>query len=950
MYGILFEILRNYVDETFGPSTWEAAVQIVNGQQLEIQTNRNYSTRLLTRIISTLCEFIGLPEEDIYYEFGIKSVDYLSNNGFQSLLQVLGKNYIDFLHNVNEMHEYLHYSYPKIKPPNIKVTSINHNVITLVYSSVREEFAHYLRSQLIYIAKLYFQLDVSAKLVDKKKQAASHIYTFKLYNKGLSWIELLEKDSQLTKYISLLDLTVSLPEKEFLGILPFHLVLTKDMTIKRVGKGFSCLRNDISGKEFVTCFLISKPKTSPNFDEIYLNRFSTFELILLNKPSSKSRSSKNASRVDENCRFKGAMIYVEEWLMLLFIGTPVIRDTKQLYEKKLRISDLNTFDSSRDIIIQGNQQSDEVMKLYEKQRHKAKQMEKSMMQLEKIRKVTDELLYQCIPSTVARKIRNGTPAIDTIQTFDEVTICFTKVVNFAAKCMHIGVEQVIELLNRMYSLYDALTENHKVYKVETVNDSYMLVSGAPHRTPLHAAHIVDTALEIIEVTLLSLYWPESIGNIPANNKNKTVYTNENLHLYIGCHTGPIVAGVVGYKTPRYCLFGDTVNTSSRMMSHGTPDKVHISESCAQSLSPYPYELECRGEIPIKGKGNMKTYFVTGRKPEFVLQDTTDGVSRNFAEVLKEDMLKDDDIPSENSDDSAKFSINLSDASGTTEEESAPASPKDDGELEMNENISEKKDRKSSRGGSRRSSKSGQKRRQSQPLSNTTSPMNENPDVENQQSSSGFVNNQNTTEVLNEAARRLVETKIKDVKNEQKKKQDITFSLDNPKEILKEAPSEADLQAVDNNVDEATLFKSKPKAPERSRLIKLNPANKVSSVSISSKPIQPTPDEVAVNNVSTDATENAPNDDNDQVTQEIGNQEDTVQQYREMVKQGRFDPVQDLPFCSPQAAIFKDLAQPLCLALTELLIIRPKNPIMYLAIWLRNYSMNSSKFDWVIHSG
>ncbi|CAH8459731.1 unnamed protein product [Schistosoma rodhaini] len=917
MYGLLFEILRNYVDMTFGPSTWEAAVQIVNGQQLEIQTNKNYSTRLLTRIISTLCEFIGLPEEDIYYEFGIKSVDYLSDNGFQSSLQVLGKNYIDFLHNINELHEYLHYSYPKIKAPNIQVTSINHNVITLIYSSIREEFAHYLRSQLIYIAKLYFQLDVSAKLVDKKKQAATYIYTFKLYNKGLSWIELLDKDNQLNKNISLLDLTITLPEKEFLGMLPFHLLLTKDMILKRVGTGFLCLRNDILGKEFVTCFLISKPKTNPTFDEIHLNRFTTFEIILLNKVSSKSRS-KNSSRVDENCRFKGEMIYVEEWLMLLFIGTPVIRDTKQLYEKKLRISDLNTFDGSRDVIIQGNQQSDEVMKLYEKQRQKAKQMEKSMLQLEKIRKVTDDLLYQCIPSTVARKIRNGTPAIDTIQTFDEVTICFTKVVNFAAKCMHISVEQVIELLNRMYSLYDALTENHKVYKVETVNDSYMLVSGAPHKTPLHAAHIIDTALEIIEVTLLSLYWPESSENITANNKNKTVYTNENLHLYIGCHTGPIVAGVVGYKTPRYCLFGDTVNTSSRMMSHGVPDKVHISESCAQSLSPYPYEVECRGEIPIKGKGNMKTYLVTGRKPEFVLQDTTDGGSRNFADVLKEDLLKDDDIPSENSDDSAKFSINLSDASGTTEEESPPASPKDDGEeLEMNTKKSEKQDRKSSRSGSRRSSKSGQKRRQSQPLSNKTSPTNENPNVENQQNNPSFVNNQNTTEVLNEAARRLVETKIKDVKNEQKKKQDITFNLENPKEILKEAPSEPDSQAVDNKVDEATLFKSKPKAPERSRLIKLNPANKVSTVSVSNKPIQVIPDKADVNNVSLDVTESVPNDDNDNVTQEIENQEDT---------------------------------QPLCLALTELLIIRPKNPIVYLAIWLRNYSMDSSKFDWVIHSG
>ncbi|CAH8445413.1 unnamed protein product [Schistosoma turkestanicum] len=268
MYGLLFEILRNYIESTFGPATWEAAVEIVNGQPLEIQVNKNYSTRLLTRIIGTLCEFIGLPEEDIYYEFGIQSVDYLSNNGFQKSLQVLGKNYIDFLNNLNELHEYLHYSYPKIKAPSIQITSINHNVITLVYSSIREEFSNYLRSQLIYIAKLYFQLDVSAKLVDKRKQAASYIYTFKLYNKGLSWVELLEKDNQLNKHISLLDLTISLPEKEFLGILPFHLIITKDMIIKRVGMGFSRLRNDLLGREFITCFLISKPKTNPTFDDV----------------------------------------------------------------------------------------------------------------------------------------------------------------------------------------------------------------------------------------------------------------------------------------------------------------------------------------------------------------------------------------------------------------------------------------------------------------------------------------------------------------------------------------------------------------------------------------------------------------------------------------------------------------------------------------------------------
>ncbi|TNN11718.1 Soluble guanylate cyclase 88E [Schistosoma japonicum] len=888
MYGVLFEILRNYIVVTFGSSVWEAAVEIVNGHPLEIHVRQNYSTRLFTGIIKSLCDFIGLPEEDIYYEFGIKSVDYLTNNGFRNSFRVLGKNYIDFLQNVNELHEYLRFSYPKLKPPDIKslqLITMSSLWITLPY--------------LIYIAKLYFDLDVSVKLTDKRKRAASHIYTFKLYNKGLSWIELLEKDNQLNKNISLLDLSINLPEKQFLGMLPFHLILTKDMTVKRVGTGFLCLRNDLQGRKFTTCFQISKPKTDPTFDGIYASRFTTFELVLLNETTSKRKPAMNVSGVGEKCRFKGEMIHVEEWQMMLFMGTPIIRDTKQLYEKKLRISDLNMFDSSRDIIFQGEQQSDEVMKLYENIRHKAKQMEKSMLQLEKIRKVTDDLLYQCIPRTVARKIRNGTPAIETIQTFDEVTICFTKVVDFAAKCMHIGVEQVIELLNKMYSLYDALTENHKVYKVETINDSYMLVSGAPHKTALHAAHIIDTALEIIEATQLGLCWPEPNTNKQDNNKNKTMYTNENLHLYIGCHTGPIVAGVVGYKTPRYCLFGDTVNTSSRMMSHGLPDKVHISESCAQSLSPYPYELECRGETPIKGKGNMKTYFVIGRKSEFTLLDQTDGTSRSFADILYEDLRREDETPSENSDDSAKFSINLSDRSGTTEEDSPLESPKNDVEqLETDAKPPEKHERKSSAIGSRRSSKSGDKRRKSKLHSNPTSPLNKDINVNKEEKNSGFVNNQNTTEILNEAARRLVETKMIDVKNEQKKKQDITFNLDHPKEILKEPSSESELQEIDNNIDEAAQFKSKSKPPERSRLIKLNPANKVSRRSM-----QVISDKVDGNNLNSNE-----DDDDDRISGEDKSSENADQHSREMVKQGQFDAVPALPFCSPQAAIFRDLGK------------------------------------------
>ncbi|KAK4474078.1 hypothetical protein MN116_003387 [Schistosoma mekongi] len=340
---------------------------------------------------------------------------------------------------------------------------------------------------------------------------------------------------------------------------------------------------------------------------------------------------------------------------------------------------------------------------------------------------------------------------------------------------------------------------------------------------------------------------------------------------------------------------------------------------------------------------MKTYFVIGRKSEFTSLNQTDGTSRSFADILYEDLHREDETPSGNSDDSAKFSINLSDRSGTTEEDSPLESPKNDvEELETDVKPPEKQERKSSGIGSRRSSKSADKRRKSQLLSNPTSPSNANIDVNKGEKNSSFVNNQNTTEILNEAARRLVETKVMDVKNEQKRKQDITFSLEHPKEILKEPPSDPESQEIDNNIDEAAQFKSKSKPPERSRLIKLNPANRVSRDSISRRSTQVISDKVDANNLSS-------NDNDDRIFGEDENSENAIKQYREMIKQGRFDAVPALQFCSPQASIFRDLAQPLCYALTELLIIKPKNPILYLANWLTNYSMDNSKLDWIIHS-
>nr|VZI38603.1 unnamed protein product [Spirometra erinaceieuropaei] len=110
----------------------------------------------------------------------------------------------------------------------------------------------------------------------------------------------------------------------------------------------------------------------------------------------------------------------------------------------------------------------------------------------------------------------------------------------------------------MYSIFDAISERSKVYKVETIGDSYMIASGLPSVTKYHSAHIAETVLDILQKTRRKLFWPVMKGETEKRP----------VRLYVGCHTGAVVAGVVGLHSPRYCLFGNTVNVASRMMSHG----------------------------------------------------------------------------------------------------------------------------------------------------------------------------------------------------------------------------------------------------------------------------------------------------------------------------------------------------------------------------------------------
>ncbi|KFM56845.1 Soluble guanylate cyclase 88E, partial [Stegodyphus mimosarum] len=282
---------------------------------------------------------------------------------------------------------------------------------------------------------------------------------------------------------------------------------------------------------------------------------------------------------------------------MAYLGTPVMRDLDAMLHTGLYINDLSMHDFSRDMVLAGQQQSAELKLALDQELQKSRQLEESMRKLDIEMKRTDELLYQMIPKQVADRLRRGEAAVDTCQYFDCVTVLFSDVVTFTEICSRIAPMEVVSMLNCMYSLFDQLTEKHDVYKVETIGDAYMVVSGAPDQEPCHAEKVCHMALDMVDV----------IGGLkdPSNG--------ESLRIRVGIHSGAVVAGVVGLKMPRYCLFGDTVNTASRMESTSEALKIHISEETAQRLSPNQWDISERGTISVKGKGLMKTYWLNGYK-------------------------------------------------------------------------------------------------------------------------------------------------------------------------------------------------------------------------------------------------------------------------------------------------------------------------------------------------
>ena len=201
----------------------------------------------------------------------------------------------------------------------------------------------------------------------------------------------------------------------------------------------------------------------------------------------------------------------------------------------------------------------------------------------------ERLLLNILPEPIAQRLREGEPLI--ADRFEDVTLLFADIAGFTQLSASMSADELVRVLNDVFSVFDGLVDRHGLEKVKTIGDAYMVVGGLPDWSPDHTRRVAAMAVDLAD----------SVARIESARRLGIAFR-------IGIHCGPVVAGVIGTRKFIYDIWGDTVNLASRMESSGIPGRIQVTSSVHDRLDA-GFRFEPRGLIDIKGKGPMPTWFL-----------------------------------------------------------------------------------------------------------------------------------------------------------------------------------------------------------------------------------------------------------------------------------------------------------------------------------------------------
>ncbi|XGW33286.1 hypothetical protein V3C99_017612 [Haemonchus contortus] len=623
MFGFIHESIRQLMVRKFGEDFWSKVLLRAGFEPgKENIVNHYYSDSDTYILVDAVSVTAKMTREQVWEMYGGFLIEYTMEIGWDELIRSMSPNLKGFLDNLDSLHYFIDHVVYKanLRGPSFRCEDNPDGSITLHYYTGRPGLYPIVKGVLKEAAKRVFELDVALAITGRTQRSVQMatgerieehvIFLIKPLHPSDSGLETLGNVGVRPPQGN--DFKIRLTNEDFISTFPYHFVVDQDCKLVQAGRElYNYVPRDLlaPGTPLIRIFEINRPQIPLDFDSICNFINAVFVLQVKTTPIEFQRSvgKRNSQTMEgaggdsdsstdhmtqsQHLKLKGQMMLLSTGRHVLYLCSPYVTSIPELLQFGMRLTAIPLHDATRDLILLNQQRlSDVEMNLQLEANNEQLELMAKDLEIEKAK--TDALLSEMLPASVAQQLKRG-QTVDARE-YESATVMFSDVPSFQQIVPVCQPKDVVHLLNNLFTRFDRLVELQKAYKVETVGDSYMSVGGIPDVVEDHCEIICHLALGML---------------MEARNVTDPI-SGSPLHIRAGIHSGPVVAGVVGAKMPRYCLFGDTVNTASRMESHSPVGRIHCSENAVTcALQTGRFEFEARGKIPVKGKGEMNTFFL-----------------------------------------------------------------------------------------------------------------------------------------------------------------------------------------------------------------------------------------------------------------------------------------------------------------------------------------------------
>jgi len=633
MYGLLLQNMAEYIQNKHGDNMWKKVKEQLNLELDAFPAGDTFPESQIGKMGKTAMKILSMKDEEFYEGMGRYFVTLAKDAGYERTILQLGRRIRDFFLNLDNLHDYLKYTFPKMKAPSFFIETEDATSLMMQYRTRRRGFHYYVQGQVKEIAKCLFintgQLDnkLDAKLKKQEIVFDTAVFHFELTYDNKGFVEY-QKALESRK-------ESSMPVRAgvFFEMFPFCLLFEKEMIIKNMGAALRFCIPQMIGKKVGEFWELIKPLVDFKYEVIETRMNSMFELATQDEidklrtgdgsksgeESSESLELDDLEDIDKTLHIKGQMIFIKEWQQMLFLACPIMKGLNNLIWSGLFINDLSMHDYSRDIMLANAQTEMEANLAKMELAKKANITKQNTEKASNLKRENENLGFMFIPSSVIGEMAGGKEPGEIHSKVERSVILMAEVLgaeDFCSKAKK--AVDVANFFNNVESIWDGLIKKNKCYKLDSITEFAVEAGGAEKSATVE--NIAALALDIKEATKKAV-------RDPAAKKP--------VKFAIAIAAGPVLTGVPGTKIPKFNCFG-TPAIHARILLEACPDDTIILDNTSKGLLPGMFKMKDFKEVPGVGAAH-KLEDQEGRKP---LSDKDIQTKEPIEEAPKEDAKAD----------------------------------------------------------------------------------------------------------------------------------------------------------------------------------------------------------------------------------------------------------------------------------------------------------------------